>query len=279
VEYPVLCSPKLDGIRCVKINGRVLARSLKPIKNNYIRTTLERLLPDGIDGELMSGDTFQACTSAIMSEDGEPAFKLWCFDYVFGENGLERKYNLRVIALKEEIEKIHDDRVAFVPVKQINNEKELLAYEAEMLSQGFEGVMLRNPIGPYKCGRSTEKEGWLLKLKRFVDSEAEIIGFEELMHNNNEKKINELGLSHRSSAKAGKTPGGTLGKFLVRDLNTKVEGRIGTGEGLTQKLRQQIWDNRSTYMGKIVKYRFQAIGVKDKARIPVFIGFRDEIDL
>jgi len=277
LKYPLIASPKLDGIRCLKIEGRVLARSLKPIKNNYIRTVLEELLPDGVDGELMAGDTFQACTSAVMSEDGEPEFKLWCFDMVGGD--LKQPYIDRLRALKKAIVKINDPRVEFVPIKSINSKEELDECEKKCLAEGFEGVMVRDPCGPYKCGRSTEREGWLLKLKRFVDSEAEIIGFEELMHNNNEKKTNELGLTQRSTAKAGKVPGGTLGKFLVRDLKSGVEGRIGTGVGLTQKLRQAIWDNRDAYLGAVVKYRYQEIGVKDKARIPVFIGFRDKTDL
>jgi hypothetical protein len=71
--------------------------------------------------------------------------------------------------------------------------------------------MLRDPNGPYKFGRSTRKEGYLLKLKRFCDSEAEVIGVVELMHNGNEAKTNALGRTERSTRKAGKTGMGVLG--------------------------------------------------------------------
>jgi len=67
----------------------------------------------------------------------------------------------------------------------INSAEELDAFEAACLRDGFEGVMLRSPSGRYKFGRSTLKENLLLKLKRFEDAEAQIIGFEELSHNAN----------------------------------------------------------------------------------------------
>jgi hypothetical protein len=32
-------------------------------------------------------------------------------------------------------------------------------------------------------------------------------------------------------------------------------------------------------MGKVVKYKSQPTGVKDKPRFPVFLGFRDVVDM
>ena len=43
---------------------------------------------------------------------------------------------------------------------------QLADWEQRYLAQGYEGVMLRHPAGPYKPGRSTAREAWLLKLKR-----------------------------------------------------------------------------------------------------------------
>ena len=194
---------------------------------------------------------------------------------------LAKPYCERLKDLIAAVKTINNAHVKFVPVKIVNNAEELAAFEVECLAQGFEGVMVRDPNGPYKCGRSTAREGWLLKLKRFVDSEAVIIGFEEQMHNENEAKINELGHTQRSSAKAGKVPAGTLGKFIARDEARfpGIDLKIGTGEGLTAALRQKIWNDRTAYMGKIVNYRFQEIGVKDAPRIPIWHGFRDPDDM
>ena len=47
----------------------------------------------------------------------------------------------------------------------------------------FMGAAWRTPDSPYKCGRSTENEGFLLKIKRFEDSEAVVLDCIEGMSN------------------------------------------------------------------------------------------------
>lgn len=274
VRYPVIVSPKLDGIRCLKLEGKVLSRTFKPIPNDYIRTTLEKLLPDGVDGEIIVGDVFQQTTSAVMSKEGEPAFAFWMFDAV-GRH-LNEPYKSRLLLLKNIIDKIGDPRIVEVPTYAAGAEEALLGFEKLFLEQGYEGLMTRDPDGPYKCGRSTVKEGWLLKLKRFEDHEAEILGFVEQLQNTNAAEKNELGYTKRSSAKAGKVGKGTLGKFKVRDLESGVVFFVGTG--LTDEQRQEIWNHKARYQGKLVKYKCQPYGEKDKPRLPVFLGFRDERD-
>jgi DNA ligase-1 len=123
----------------------------------------------------------------------------------------------------------------------------------------------------------------LLKLKRFMDSEAVVVGFEEQMENTNEKTVDELGHSKRSKHQAGMVGKDTLGKFLVQEVgNTPWNGlefAIGTGDGLTADLRQHIWDNREEYLGKIITHKYQPHGTKDLPRIPVWKGFRDPGDI
>jgi DNA ligase-1 len=278
LNYPLIASPKLDGIRFIKLNGQGLTRKLKPIRNNYVRKTLEELCPNGIDGELMAGDTFNACTSAVMSEEGEPSFTLWVFDLVL--SSLSKPYSVRLKDLINTVNALDAPFVKAVPTKIINNYTELLVFEKECLARGFEGIMLRDPNGPYKCGRATKREGWLLKLKRFEDSEAIVIGFEEQMHNQNEAQVNELGYTKRSLSKVGMVQAGTLGAFIARDEKRfpGVELRIGTGKGLTAALRQEIWDNKESYVGKIITYRFQEIGTQNAPRLPIWKGFRHPDD-
>jgi len=275
LQFPIVCSPKLDGIRCLKINGKALTRKFKPIPNNYIRTIIEKNYPDGIDGEIMiEGCSFNEIQSAVMREAGEPKFTFNAFDlvtYELTEPFNERLENLRALGPLP--------KLVIVPQFVVESLDQLKKLEQTYLAKGYEGVMIRDPSGPYKCGRSTLNEGYLLKLKRFNDSEARVIGFVELQHNINAKEINELGLSKRSTKKEGKVGADTLGKFLVRDIKTDIEFEVGTGEGLTQELRKKIWDNRNEYYGKIIKYKYQACGVKDKPRFPVWLGFRSEIDL
>ena len=53
LSFPLFATPKLDGIRCLKIGGRALTRSFNPISNIHTREWIEANLPDGVDGELI----------------------------------------------------------------------------------------------------------------------------------------------------------------------------------------------------------------------------------
>ncbi len=227
----------------------------------------------------MAGVDFSECSSAVMSREGKPDFVYWMFDLVDPTDPRE-PYEERLTRMDAWIwQQKRDIPVIVTPTQWIKDLNGLQQFERVCLSNGFEGLMVREPSGHYKEGRSTAREGILLKIKRFQDSEAEIIGFEELCTNTNAAEKDHLGLTKRSHKKAGKVPAGTLGKFVVRDLKTRKQFSIGTGRGLTQAYRKQIWDNQDQYLGKIVKYQYQGYGTKNLPRLPVWLGFRDERDL
>lgn len=280
VQFPVLATPKIDGIRALMIDGTLVSRTFKPIKNRRIRELLEKYLPNGADGEIMYGSTFQECTSMVMTLDACPdiaRLKFYWFDYV--KDSANRPYELRVQdiqchALQDDI---RDDLVNKLLPRTIRTSNELSEYEAQCVAQGYEGVMLRSKDGPYKFGRATLKEGFLLKMKRFADSDACIEGFEELLHNNNNVHHDAFGLCKRSSHKINKAGAGTLGALLVRDVHTGVSFNIGTG--FDAQTRHSIWMDRDNLVGKLIKYKSMPHGVKDAPRHPVFLGFRDECDL
>lgn len=275
IKFPVLATPKLDGIRCIKVNGQALSRKFKPIPNHHIRNLIEEVCPDGFDGEIMAGKTFNECQSLVMSEDGEPDFRYVVFDYVAGE--LTDGYSKRIDWLQNWMEHWQLEwTVPLYPVL-IQDIAELDAYEAKCLADGYEGVMLRLPSGPYKCNRSTLKEGYLLKLKRFADAEAKIIGFEELMHNNNPAEIGELGQTKRSHKKENLVPANMMGVMLVKDIKTGVE--FGLGTGFTAEQRRAYWLAKELLIGKTITYTYQESGMKDKPRFPSFKGFRHEDDM
>ena len=275
LKYPVLVTPKIDGIRCLKVGGKALTRSFKPIRNIFVRKYIETNFPNGVDGELvLKGGTFQETTSAIMSEQGKPDFEYCVFDYVYDSSAIKKSYRVRIQELKKL--PIIFRKINILP-KRILTSSALLAYEKLCISRGFEGIMIRDPKGLYKCGRSTTKEGWLLKLKRFETSEAEIIGFEERMHNANEIKTNAFGNIKRSSVREHLIPLGYLGALIVKDCQTSLTFKVGTG--FDANLQKQIWDNKDKYFGEIVTYKYQACGVKELPRFPVFVGFRDITDI
>lgn len=284
LKFPLIASPKYDGIRAIKPNGELLSRKFKPIPNTHVRSFLERFLPDGVDGELIiPGGTFNDCQSAFMSMQGTPNFEYHLFDYV--DEDVSIPFSTRLVRLQETIDQLYETYphlkgcVRVVEQKLILDMDELMTYEEKCVSEGYEGIMVRTLDGPYKCGRSTLREGYLLKIKRWVDAEGVILSVEEQMRNENEAKEDELGHSKRSSHLAGMVPANTLGEFVIRDISTGVELKVGTGEGLTKELRQQIWNSKDSYVGRIITYKYQPSGVKDKPRFPIWKGFRDANDM
>lgn len=277
--YPLLASPKLDGVRALVVNGSLRSRSLKLIPNLHTRELFSRDEFTGFDGELIVGksteaNVFQNTTSAVMTMGGRPDVVFCVFDLYTEQAGFAARLSKVELLIKKFSKRLP---LQLVGHSLIESEQELLNFESQCLSLGYEGVMIRSLDGPYKHGRSTLKEGWLLKLKRFDDSEAEVIGVNQLMHNANEATVNELGQRERSSHKSGKVPLLELGALVVRDLKTGIEFELGTG--FTHQQRVTYWQQRKRLIGLKAKYKYQAVGIKNKPRFPVFLGWRDAKDL
>jgi DNA ligase-1 len=278
-------SPKLDGIRCVIKDDMALSRTLKPIPNEYIQDTLGIANLNGLDGEITVGpanaaNVMQATSSGCMSEQGQPDFTYWVFDFwttphiPFGQ-----RYNtMRRCFADRDGPMGGYPRVQLLPQVLLHNDAELRAYEASMVEQGFEGIMVRDPTGLYKYGRSTAREGYLLKIKRWTDAEAIIIGFQEAMYNGNEATVDELGHTKRSTHAENMVGKDTLGAFLVRNAEG-VEFKVAPGV-LTADQRLQVWREREQRLGQHLTYKtFTVSGVKDKPRFNVFKAFRNAIDI
>lgn len=278
LPYPVLATPKIDGIRCLTAEGGLgLSRKLLAIPNAHIQAELQKLGIEGLDGELwiVGAEDFGTVSSGVMRESGAPAFEYHVFD-VWDHDGT---YVERLEELARRVDAVGRPSwlKILLPVP-IGDPAELEAYEAECLDAGHEGVMVRRPSGPYKYGRSTNREATLLKLKRFEDDEAVVIGLQEEQHNENVLTADELGHAKRSHAKAGMTGKGTLGALVCRHASG-IEFNVGTG--FTAKQRAELWAEGEAVLGRIAKYRHQGHGAKDggKPRCPSFQGFRDPRDL
>lgn len=259
LKFPALASRKLDGIRCIVRDGVALSRSGKPIRNKYIQSVLGRKEFNWLDGELMVGapnddKAFSNATSGVMSEDGEPDFVFHVFDIAAEGAGFES----RLAVAKSIVTKAKSKHLKIVEHVKIKSLDELDAIEEKFLTENFEGVMLRSLDGPYKLGRSSVTEGHLLKVKRFSDSEAVIIGY-----------VEEVTTKDR-------TPKNALGKFLCRMPNG-VE--FGVGGGFSREERIAFWKQKDAMIGKICKYKYFEVGMIDAPRFPSFIGIRSEDDM
>jgi DNA ligase-1 len=206
-----------------------------------------------------------------MSRSGTPDVHFYVFD-IFG---LEEPFTSRIALLLEIVENLKNPNIHYVEQIPIFTPEELIEYEYGVLSQGHEGVMLRSWDGPYKHGRSTVKEGWLLKLKRFEDGEAKVLDIQEMMHNTNIQTKDAFGNSTRNLKLEGLVGSGVLGALTVEDCKTGVQFDIGTG--FTAKERKELF--QQSIVGRIVKYKHFPVGGYEKPRFPTFLGFRDIIDI
>ncbi len=281
LPFPVLVSPKLDGIRAIKLDGVLVSRNLKPIPNRHTQKLME-IIPDGFDGELIVGDPYgkdvwNRTQSGIMSEDGEPDVRFYVFDdatYALEDDDVEyakRLEWLKDLFVEEKYNVVAEPLIHY----ECKTPAHVLAKEVKAVDKGFEGVMIRTRDGGYKFGRSGKlggKTGWLFKLKRWHDMEATVVDVVEQMHNGNEAKRDELGRTKRSSAKAGKSPKGMLGALVC-----EVEGtRFELGTGFTDAQRKALWKNQP--IGELAKFKYQERTPDGSFRFPVYIGLRSELD-
>lgn len=279
IKFPVLGSPKIDGFRCLLGKEAYTSRG-KRFPNRKVHKALKGLVTDDtpLDGELVVGKrrgpgVLQRTSSGVTSESGNPDWRLWVFDAP--REGVGRLNRLKLAA--KAVKALGDSRIRFVKHEVLHNIEELEDYIRACLKAGFEGVMISDPEGPYKQGKSTVRQGWLLKIKPFETQEARITGYYEEMENTNEQTRDATGKAKRSSAKAGKRPKGTLGGFIGIDLKSQVDVRVGGGFSAAQ--RKAFWEQRDSLIGQVFTYSKQTVGEKDKPRHPNFVTLRPEWDL
>lgn len=274
-------SEKLDGIRCIVFGGIAYSRSLKPIPNKsiqaYVKHHWEML--DGMDGELIVGDknapdVFNQSTSGVMRIEGEPDFIFWVFDRFHPTQSWLERYTRLAQLYRNDALPLRVELLKHFPVEEMFNIDE---FERDMLAQGAEGIMLRHTDAKYKCGRSGTKNPELQKVKRFVDNEFEIIGWEPKYTNTNEAKINELGRTERSTAKDGMIALDTMGSLILR---TSKGDTFSCGSGMTDAIREDLWQRRETLIGQLAKVKYFDVGTGyNVPRFPVLVGIRHKDDL
>lgn len=250
IRYPVAVTPKLDGIRALTTPSGLLTRSFKSVPNACIRE-LCASLPHGLDGELMALTAegyagFNVTQSAVMSRDGEPLFVYVVFDRFGEEPYWERAHSLSALQLPAWC-------IPLLPLA-VNSREELEAVEAVWLEEGYEGVVCRDATAPYMCRRSTLREHYMVKYKRFVDSEAVVVRILEGESNLNEQTPDAFGYMKRPGGASGRVPRGTMGSLLCRDVHTGEGVRIA---GFTDAMRAAVWADQPAYLGRTLRYRYQ----------------------
>jgi DNA ligase-1 len=280
LEYPLLASPKYDGVRCIVKGSQCMSRTFKPLPSQHVQDQFN--IFEHMDGEIIEGEAadplcYNRTQSHVMSFNKPGDFSYNIFDYTHPD-WLHKPFHER-FEEAQRVVKASNGELKIIDHKIVFSEEELIAYEAECLNLGFEGIMMRNPVGEYKQGRATWKQGLIYKLKRFEDGEGVILNIREKQTNTNEQKVDELGYAKRSYEKAGMVGADTTGMFQV--LFEEQELDIAPGN-FTHAELQHIWYNREHYINnkdRLLKFRFMRHGSKDKPRFPRAIGFRYITDM
>lgn len=194
ITYPCYVQPKLDGLRCIvyKRNGKVFYQS----RTGGLFETMEHLTPSMLlffdeysniifDGELYTTDMpFEELAGLIKKKkitvnDKEKLkyIQYHIYDIYEGDEKEKQPFEERYKLLKKIFRQKNDIKdIKLVQTLKCESLSEFKKQFSEFVTDGYEGIMLRNINGLYKAGyRSND----LQKYKEFFEDEYPIIGFTE----------------------------------------------------------------------------------------------------
>jgi DNA ligase-1 len=260
IVFPCFVQPKLDGLRCIvyKLNDKIMFQS----RTGTYFETMEHLEDDlqnifkkypdiVLDGELY---TFQIPfeelaglikKKKITNSDKE---KLSIIHYniydVIDEN---ESFDNRLEILKNIFKSAKYKKLLLVNslnCKDIENFKILFT---QFVEDGYEGIMLRNISGKYKCNyRSND----LQKYKEFQEDEYEIVNYKEA---------------------DGKDKG-----TVIWVCKTKDSKEFSVRPRGTQEQRREWFQKGDKYIGKMLTVIYQELSELNVPRFPVGKAIRDE---
>jgi len=183
----VLGQPKLDGIRCIAKKEGLFTRTGKKITScNHIWRDIREIFDKDpnivLDGELYNHDlkdNFNEITSIVRKqkptqEDLKKCLKIKYYIYdVVQENAVT--YLERVDLIGSLTTLFSRDYIQVVTTMPLSSAEEAESALAEMIEEGYEGLMIRINEIPYENKRSKS----LLKYKEFLTDEFKVVNIEE----------------------------------------------------------------------------------------------------
>jgi DNA ligase-1 len=281
------------------VDNKLVGRSGKQFKNKLNTEFFSDPRFNGFDGEMVVDRItgYGICnetTSALGTIKGTIQTR-WClFDYVIDGFNNESPYYERYAQLCDIVHNLWRedpslrDRLWVIPYEVVNCREQVEEFELQYIEEQYEGLILRKPVGTYKYGRTTAKESNYLRVKRFFDSEIVVTHVIEGRTNQNELKHDPNGYAERATLAENMIPNGMVGTICGRALKEEKLGdlivlhkdqeiEVSPGK-MTHEERKYFFEHQDEIIGKIAKFQFFPIGVKDKPRFPTFQGFRDPVD-
>lgn len=233
-------SEKLDGVRAYWDGAQFLSRQ----GNRYYAPDwfTARFPRVPLDGELWIGrKQFQRTVSIVRRHDQNELWREVAF-LVFDAPGCPEVFERRIEYAEHVVQEQHSEFILFDPHVRCKGKSHLEHELARILRFGGEGIMLRQPGSAY-VGRRSET---LLKVKRFLDAEARVVG-------------------HQPGTGRHK---GRLGALLV-ELPDGTPFAVGTG--FTDAQRED-----PPAIGSTITFKFQELSDGGVPRFPTFVGVRHE---
>lgn len=265
-------SQKLNGNRCVFVNGKMMSRQGKEFTGlDHILSDIKKIVDNSIvlDGELVGKNeeglsdsaNFQKSTGIANSKDADKtSLKYVVFDTLpldeFQQGKSEYTYKIRrqlLLELKEMIEKHNLQNIEVVQMfYEGTDQTEIDKWLDYCEDHDYEGCMV-NLDSPYECKRVKS----LQKVKAFKDIDLMCIS------------VNE--------ATTGKYKG-TLGSITCKYKN----GTVDVGSGFSDEQRDYYFNNPNEIVGKIVTVKYKEATTNknggESLQFPVFVTVRFDKD-
>ena len=269
VKFPCIVQTKMDGMRfnAHVTNGDVVFRSRAGKDLAFEGLPIEadfQKLPEGVyDGELLVANSdrktgngiltkFQKGTGTVVVGRDIHA-KVWDVIPVtdFAKGSCSIGYFERFQILSGTLKAARPGTIILVQTwLEVSDMEEAQTIYKEQLAHGEEGVILKDPKGPWEDKRVKHQ----VKMKAELEADLRVTGF---------------------LPGAGKFEG-KIGSLLVESADGKVKTAVGTG--LNDEERS--WDPKE-FIGKIVAVKYNAL-IDDKKTgqkslfLPVFVEIRDD---
>jgi len=261
---------KIDGSRIIamKDSGKVSfwTRQGQPYEGLVDLEEELKIMPFDdfiLDGEIIAKettkeDTYKNTMKLSRTKDLEKhGLKMLVFDYMPIANFKAQKCPIAYHTRRAGLSLMFDlglkfDYFELLPLLYVGTDTSMITkILEEQVAKGEEGIMINIWEAPYEFKRTNN----LLKVKKFQDTEVEIIGFEE--------GTNKLA--------------GTLGAFVCKYKDNEVR----VGSGLTDADRAYFWAHREEFLGRLITVKYFETSIDSKTgleslRFPIFMRVKED---
>lgn len=258
IVFPCYVQPKLDGLRCImytdkKGNIMCQSRTGSYFESIYhISEELKSCLKGKIlDGELYTNEIpFEELAGLIKKkkiteEDKQKLLNVKYHVYdIIDEN---KKYLHRYVDIVNLLSEKEYKYVVAVPTHTVENTDSFKKFFGEFIEIGYEGIMLRNMEGMYRCNYRSQD---LQKYKEFKEGEYTISGFKE---GDGRDKGTVIWMCKTEDGK---------------DFSVRPKGSIES--------RRELFENGQNYLGKKLTVIYQELSEMGVPRFPVGKAIRED---